>query len=365
MGFGLPRQRAGHHPAPSSPDECSCPPPAILKSRRSTSPAPSSPSSASAPSSTGSSKDPSTAGRARAACSSSASPLMALSLFIRRELRTPNPMLNLRYFSDRRFSVASGGMTLIFFAMFGTFFLVSQYFQLVLGYTALQSGLFQLPMAFVMMALSPQVPKLVSRFGVATPRPGGAEPRRGRPDAVLLPRRRHRHLVGLWADPLPRHRDGPDHDADDDLDHGGGARHQGRRGLRDERHDARARRCARRRGPRIAGDLDLLRVAGRRPRRPQRRRAGGRRLRPGRRVQRRPGLGRARCVARGRRQPGLRRRPRGGGGHRSGRRRAGRGGGLAAAPREDAGDEMEPTRSGLERPTRSSPSPTERPGARC
>ena len=50
-------------------------------------------------------------------------------------------MLDLRLFRDRRFSVASGGMTLVFFAMFGTFFLVSQYFQLVLGYSALESGL--------------------------------------------------------------------------------------------------------------------------------------------------------------------------------------------------------------------------------
>jgi Na+/melibiose symporter-like transporter len=57
--------------------------------------------------------------------------------------------------------------------MFGTFFLVSQYFQLVLGYTALQTGLFQLPMAFVMMGLSPQVPRLVGRFGVARVVPMG------------------------------------------------------------------------------------------------------------------------------------------------------------------------------------------------
>ena len=48
-------------------------------------------------------------------------------------------MLDLRFFRDRRFSVASGGMTLIFFAMFGTFFLVSQYFQLVLGLLAARS----------------------------------------------------------------------------------------------------------------------------------------------------------------------------------------------------------------------------------
>ena len=80
---------------------------------------------------------------------------LAIGLFILRELHTPNPMLDLRYFRDRRFSVSSGGMTLIFFAMFGTFFLVSQYFQLVLGYSALESGLFQLPMAGVMMHALP------------------------------------------------------------------------------------------------------------------------------------------------------------------------------------------------------------------
>jgi hypothetical protein len=96
-----------------------------------------------------------------------------LALFGWRELTARHPMLDLRFFRDRRFTVASGGMTLIFFAMFGTFFLVSQYFQLVLGYSALESGLFQLPMAFVMMGLSPQVPKLVVRFGVARVVPTG------------------------------------------------------------------------------------------------------------------------------------------------------------------------------------------------
>jgi EmrB/QacA subfamily drug resistance transporter len=98
---------------------------------------------------------------------------VVLALFGWRELTARHPMLNLRYFKDRRFSVASGGMTLIFFAMFGTFFLVSQYFQLVLGYSPLESGLFQLPMAFVMMGLSPQVPRLVARFGVARVVPTG------------------------------------------------------------------------------------------------------------------------------------------------------------------------------------------------
>src|SRR5215217_1583077 len=69
---------------------------------------------------------------------------------------------------DRHFSVSSGGITLIFFAMFGTFFLTTQYFQLVLGYTPLEAGVRLLPMSFVMMFLAPQTPKLVARFGANT-----------------------------------------------------------------------------------------------------------------------------------------------------------------------------------------------------
>ncbi len=76
-----------------------------------------------------------------------------------------DPMLNLDFFRDRRFSVSSGGITLIFFAMFGTFFLTTQYFQLVLGYTPLGAGLRLLPMSAVMMFVAPQTPKLVNRFG--------------------------------------------------------------------------------------------------------------------------------------------------------------------------------------------------------
>lgn len=97
----------------------------------------------------------------------------ALGLFAAWELRTRFPMLDLRLFRDRRFSVASAGMSLTFFAMFGTFFLVAQYFQLVLGYSALESGLLQLPMAAVMMSVAPQVPKLVARFGAARVVPFG------------------------------------------------------------------------------------------------------------------------------------------------------------------------------------------------
>jgi EmrB/QacA subfamily drug resistance transporter len=96
-----------------------------------------------------------------------------LGLFAVRELTAEHPMLDLRLFKDRRFSVSSLGLTLTFFAMFGTFFLAAQYLQLVLGQSPLTSGIFQLPMAVIMMAVSPNVPKLVARFGTSRVVPAG------------------------------------------------------------------------------------------------------------------------------------------------------------------------------------------------
>jgi EmrB/QacA subfamily drug resistance transporter len=90
---------------------------------------------------------------------------VVLAVFMVWERLRAHPMLDLHFFADRRFSVSSGGITLIFFAMFGSFFLATQYFQLVLGYTPLGSGLRLLPMSLVMMFLAPQTPKLVNRFG--------------------------------------------------------------------------------------------------------------------------------------------------------------------------------------------------------
>ncbi len=98
---------------------------------------------------------------------------VAIGLFIWRETTAEHPMLDLKLFSDRRFSVASGGMTLTFFAMFGTFFLLAQYLQLVLGYSPLESGLLQLPFAFIIMMIAPQVPRFVKRYGSAVVVPIG------------------------------------------------------------------------------------------------------------------------------------------------------------------------------------------------
>ncbi len=90
-----------------------------------------------------------------------------LGLFALREHTSRYPMLDLRLFRDRRFSVASAGMAMAFFALFGTFFIVTQYLQLVLGFSPLSAGVAVLPVSVLLMVLSPQAPRLVVRLGAA------------------------------------------------------------------------------------------------------------------------------------------------------------------------------------------------------
>src|SRR5947209_592439 len=81
------------------------------------------------------------------------------------ELRTEYPMLDLRFFKNPTFSAATAAINMVFFAMFGTFFLLTQYLQLVLGYSALEAGVRMLPMAFMMMVAAPASARFVEKFG--------------------------------------------------------------------------------------------------------------------------------------------------------------------------------------------------------
>lgn len=98
---------------------------------------------------------------------------LALGAFVWWERRSSHPMLDLQLFRDRRFSVASVGIAMVFFAMFGTFFLSTQLFQLVHGLSPLEAGLMLLPMSLTLMLVSPQAAGLVERFGVSTLAPVG------------------------------------------------------------------------------------------------------------------------------------------------------------------------------------------------
>ena len=66
---------------------------------------------------------------------------VAIAAFIAWELHTPNPMLQMTVFKNARFTAASLTITLVFFALFGSLFLMTQYWQLVHGYSPLEAGI--------------------------------------------------------------------------------------------------------------------------------------------------------------------------------------------------------------------------------
>jgi len=71
----------------------------------------------------------------------------------------------LSYRSSYYFSAASTAITLVFFAMFGYSFLLTQYFQFVLGYSALQAGVRLLPLALTLMVVAPTSARIVEKVG--------------------------------------------------------------------------------------------------------------------------------------------------------------------------------------------------------
>ena len=71
-----------------------------------------------------------------------------IASFVSWELRVEHPLLPVRIFENLRFSAASVSVTSAFFALFGFVFLITQYFQLIRGYTPLQAGVRTLPVAF-------------------------------------------------------------------------------------------------------------------------------------------------------------------------------------------------------------------------
>ena len=91
---------------------------------------------------------------------------VVLVAFIGWERRSSHPMLPLGFFGDRRFSTGSAVITVAFFAMFGFFFLFTQYLQFVRGYSAFFAGVATLPIAATLVAVSPRSSGLAERFGL-------------------------------------------------------------------------------------------------------------------------------------------------------------------------------------------------------
>ena len=91
--------------------------------------------------------------------------LAGIAAFILWERHTDHPMLDMSFFNNPRFTAANMAVTLTFFALFGSLFLMTQYWQLVHGYSPLAAGLRLIPYAMTMMITAPLSARLVERLG--------------------------------------------------------------------------------------------------------------------------------------------------------------------------------------------------------
>jgi EmrB/QacA subfamily drug resistance transporter len=90
---------------------------------------------------------------------------LVLVAFVMWELRAREPMLPMRFFRNRVFALANVASLLMFFGMFGSIFLLAQFFQTVQGYSALGSGLRILPWTLMPMFIAPIAGALSDRIG--------------------------------------------------------------------------------------------------------------------------------------------------------------------------------------------------------
>ena len=88
-----------------------------------------------------------------------------LAVFVWWELRTEQPMLPMRFFQNRTFALANVSSLFMFFGMFGSIFLLAQFFQTVQGYSPLQSGLRILPWTAMPIFVAPIAGALSDRIG--------------------------------------------------------------------------------------------------------------------------------------------------------------------------------------------------------
>jgi EmrB/QacA subfamily drug resistance transporter len=91
--------------------------------------------------------------------------IVGIGGFVLWERHTPTPMLDMTFFKNPRFTAANNAITLTFFAMFGSMFLMTQYWQFVHGYSPLETGVRLVPYAMAMMITAPISARIVERVG--------------------------------------------------------------------------------------------------------------------------------------------------------------------------------------------------------
>jgi EmrB/QacA subfamily drug resistance transporter len=90
---------------------------------------------------------------------------LVVVLFVLWELRAPAPMLPMRFFRNRTFALTNVSSLFMFFGMFGSIFLLAQFFQTVQGYSPFQAGLRILPWTAMPIFVAPIAGALSDRIG--------------------------------------------------------------------------------------------------------------------------------------------------------------------------------------------------------
>ena len=90
---------------------------------------------------------------------------VSAGMFIVIERRTDQPLLPMRFFRQKDFTGAMIGMFFIMFALMGVMFYLPQFFQLVQGLSATESGARMMPLALTMMVFAPIMAKLLPKLG--------------------------------------------------------------------------------------------------------------------------------------------------------------------------------------------------------
>jgi len=84
-------------------------------------------------------------------------------LLIRRELKTHDPLVDVRLLQDRNFAVSFGLMLMLGFMLLGSTYLIPAYTQSLMGYRAVDAGMVLTPGGIVMIALLPMVGRALNK----------------------------------------------------------------------------------------------------------------------------------------------------------------------------------------------------------
>jgi len=91
--------------------------------------------------------------------------IVLLGGFVFWELRRKNPLLEVRFFRMKAFTVGVLSIAIVFFALFGLLFQLTLYLQAVQGYSPLSAGFALVPFALVLLIAAPIAPRLADRIG--------------------------------------------------------------------------------------------------------------------------------------------------------------------------------------------------------